>query len=49
MFINLETEPFGEINKYCYKFTAPLFLVDYICHVLLGKNEPMIAKPMDCY
>jgi len=23
------------------KFTALLFLVDYVCHVLLGKNEPI--------
>jgi len=42
VFINLETEPFGEIKEYCYKFTAPLFLVGYVWDVLLGKNEPIV-------
>ena len=36
--MNLETEPFGKINEYCYKFTAPLFLV------LLGRNEPSLSS-----
>jgi len=31
-----------------YKFTAPLSLLDYVCHVLLGANKPSlkVAKPM---